>query len=51
MKIAIGIVIAVIVLLFVGWLGLQMDYELDLEMDRLGNRLNKEVGVYSRASQ
>lgn len=32
------------------WLGLQMDYELDLEMDRLGSRLNKEVGVYSRAS-
>jgi addiction module HigA family antidote len=32
------------------WLGLQMDYELDLEMERLGSRLNKEVGVYSRAS-
>ena len=32
------------------WLGLQMDYELDLEMDRLGTRLNKEVGIYSRAS-
>ena len=32
------------------WLGLQMDYELDLEMDRLGNRLNEEVGKYSRAS-
>ena len=32
------------------WLGLQMDYELDLEMDRLGDRLNKEVGEYSKAS-
>ncbi len=32
------------------WLGLQMDYELDLEMDRLGSRLNEEVGVYSRVS-
>ncbi len=32
------------------WLGLQMDYELDLEMDRLGNRLNEEVGTYSEAS-
>ena len=32
------------------WLGLQMDYELDLEMDRLGDRLSKEVGEYSKAS-
>ena len=32
------------------WLGLQMDYELDLEMDRLGDRLSKEVGEFSKAS-
>ncbi len=32
------------------WLGLQMDYELDLEMDRLGDRLSKEVGEYSKTS-
>ncbi len=32
------------------WSGLQMDYELDKEMDRLGNRLKEEVGKYSRAS-
>jgi addiction module HigA family antidote len=25
------------------WLGLQMDYELDLESDRLGDRLEHEV--------
>ena len=25
------------------WLGLQMDYELDLEVDHLGDRLEKEV--------
>jgi addiction module HigA family antidote len=31
------------------WLGLQMDYELDLENDRLGNTLEREVGEYSRA--
>jgi len=31
------------------WLGLQMDYELDLESDRLGNRLDSEVGRYSQA--
>lgn len=28
------------------WLGLQMDYDLDIEEDRLGLRLKKEVGVY-----
>ncbi len=28
------------------WLGLQMDYDLDLEEDRLASRLNKEVNVY-----
>ena len=32
------------------WLGLQMDYELDLESDRLGSRLEKEVQKYRRAS-
>ncbi len=32
------------------WLGLQMDYELDLETDRLGDSLEREVGEYSRAS-
>jgi addiction module HigA family antidote len=32
------------------WLGLQMDYEIDLETDRLGDRLDREVGEYSRAS-
>ena len=28
------------------WLGLQMDYDLDIEEDRLGSRLNKEVNIY-----
>ncbi|MCP4290846.1 MAG: HigA family addiction module antidote protein [bacterium] len=28
------------------WLGLQMDYDLDTEKDRLGDRLEKEVGQY-----
>ena len=28
------------------WLGLQMDYELDTEADRLGDRLASEVGRY-----
>lgn len=28
------------------WLGLQMDYDLDVEEDRLASRLDKEVGVY-----
>ncbi len=28
------------------WLGLQMDYDLDIEEDRLSLRLDKEVGVY-----
>ena len=32
------------------WLGLQMDHELDLETDRLGKTLEREVGEYSRAS-
>lgn len=29
------------------WLGLQMDYDLDLELDRLGSRLDKEVARYA----
>ncbi|NKQ36302.1 MAG: HigA family addiction module antidote protein [Chloroflexi bacterium] len=29
------------------WLGLQMDYDLDVAADKLANRLEKEVGVYS----
>lgn len=28
------------------WLGLQMDYDLDIESDRLGDRLESEVGKY-----
>ena len=32
------------------WLGLQMDYELDLETDSLGDVLKREVGEYSKAS-
>jgi len=31
------------------WLGLQMDYELDTEADRLGDRLASEVGRYRKA--
>ncbi|MFC1890427.1 HigA family addiction module antitoxin [Thermodesulfobacteriota bacterium] len=31
------------------WLGLQMDYELDVVSDRLGKRLEKEVGQYRKA--
>ena len=30
------------------WLGLQMDYDLDIELDRIGNRLDAEVSRYSR---
>ena len=30
------------------WLGLQMDYELDLQADRLGDRLRHEVKVCHR---
>ena len=30
------------------WLGLQMNYELDTESDRLKGRLEKEVGEYRR---
>ena len=32
------------------WLGLQMDYDLDVELDRLGGRLNKEVARYTRGN-
>ena len=32
------------------WLGLQMDYDLDVESDRLGEQLQREVGRYSKAS-
>jgi plasmid maintenance system antidote protein VapI len=32
------------------WLGLQMDYELDLESDRLGKRLQYEVQQHRQAS-
>ena len=28
------------------WLGLQMDYDLDIEEDKLSERLNKEVSTY-----
>ncbi len=31
------------------WLGLQMDYDLDIEEDKLGSRLNKEVNTYEPA--
>jgi addiction module HigA family antidote len=31
------------------WLGLQMDYELELERDRLEDRLDHEVGRYKKA--
>lgn len=32
------------------WLGLQMDYDLDSEADRLGDRLDREVGEYAGGS-
>lgn len=28
------------------WLGLQMDYDLDIEEDKLSEKLNKEVSTY-----
>lgn len=31
------------------WLGLQMDYDLDLESDRLADRLIREVRPYAQA--
>jgi antitoxin HigA-1 len=32
------------------WLNLQTAYDLDIERDRLGERLNREVKVFRRAS-
>ena len=32
------------------WMGLQMDYELDVESDRLAGRLKKEVKRHQQAS-
>ena len=32
------------------WLGLQMDYDLDMEEDKLGGRLEREVRPYALAS-
>ena len=32
------------------WLGLQMDYDLDIEEDKLGKRLDREVRPYAVAS-
>jgi addiction module HigA family antidote len=32
------------------WLGLQMDYDLDVEADKLGGRLEREVRPYAVAS-
>jgi len=32
------------------WLGLQMDYDLDIAEDELGERLNREVQVYSKSA-
>ena len=29
------------------WLGLQMDYDLDIEEDKLSKRLKKEVSIYN----
>ena len=31
------------------WLGLQSQYDLDCEKDKLGSRLDREVQVYSKA--
>jgi addiction module HigA family antidote len=31
------------------WLGLQIDYDLDVEEDRLGDRLSEEVKTYQAA--
>ena len=33
------------------WLGLQMDYDLDVEEDRLSKRLDREVRVYAGAQE
>ena len=33
------------------WLGLQAQYDLDIEEDRLGEKLKKEVRIYAEAHQ
>ncbi len=33
------------------WLGLQMDYDLDIAEDRLGSRLNREVRTYAAVAE
>ena len=33
------------------WLGLQMDYDLDIEEDKLSKRLEKEVSIYKRVHE
>ncbi len=33
------------------WLGLQMDYDLDIEEDKLSTRLKKEVSIYKKSSR
>ncbi|MCP4267081.1 MAG: hypothetical protein GY777_16175 [Candidatus Brocadiaceae bacterium] len=33
------------------WLGLQMDYDLGIEEDKLSKRLEKEVSIYKRAHE
>jgi len=33
------------------WLGLQVDYDLDTEEDRLGDRLGEEVRIYDVSAQ
>ncbi len=33
------------------WLGLQMDYDLDIAEDRLGSRLNREVRAYAGVAE
>ncbi len=33
------------------WLGLQMDYDLDIEEDKLSERLKKEVTIYKRVHE
>lgn len=33
------------------WLGLQMDYDLDIAEDKLSERLEKEVNIYERVHE
>lgn len=33
------------------WLNLQTSYDLEIEKDRLGKRLNSEVGIYRQTDQ